>query len=498
MMKLNISNKNTVLFILIIGFIYKNYAQTIVSYSNLKVRDNILYNGEQIFSGLVMKTFMSNQPKSISEIKDGKINGKVIEFNEEISFVSTVYKDTTEIKRLNAQISSKKQELEQAIQDTLKASKNQNDFINYEIGGIEKLLKLKEKDAEGKLNKKKKEIYDKYEQYALTNRQCIRKYNDIQLQINNLNQQIKSESDKKTYMPKKALEYSFYNGLKDGLAIFYDSNGDKFGEGYYRNGKQNGKWVYYFSNGKKLAEGSFINGDESEKDELDIPKNGRDGIWNFYNENGNKEQESTYLNGEKNGKELMFFDNGNIKNESYLKNGKINGTNKQYYENGKIKCELNYINGKLHGFFKLYFESGVLNSKGSIDTLSNHKDKFFGDLFTYNEDGNLESHIYVNKNGALEDKMVNTSKSNEIKSKYSISEIKKPYKCKCCKSTINGLTDGVDKDGNEYTQWLFELNASAYYSLESSFKAFGFKDVYDYMRKNEYKYCSLKCSRTCY
>jgi antitoxin component YwqK of YwqJK toxin-antitoxin module len=570
----------------------QSYSQNIISFSKLKERDNKLYLGEQVFSGLVVKTFITNQPKSITEIKDGIINGKVVEFIEDLSFVSKSFKDTAEINRINHQISFKKQEFEQAIKDTVKTSKEQYDFLNYEIGGSEKLLKLKEKDTEGKLNKNKKEIYDKYEQYVQTNKQCIRKFNDIQLQINNLNQQIKSENDKPSYIPQKALEYSLLNGIKEGAAIVYDLYGNKFGEGSYLNGKQNGKWVYYFSNEKKFGEGSFLNGDESEKCELGVPKYGRYGVWifyhengkmkedthykngllngarksyfdngqlneeenyqngklngirkvylengslkedgnyengkengafTFYNENGTKEQESIYFNGIKNGKEVLYYENGKVKAEyfikdtikngiiygfyesgtkeyeSYFKNGKLDEKTIKYNENGKIEGEISFRNGKLQGPFKLYFESGAIESKGTVDTLSEHKDKLVGDVISYNEDGSLKSHFYVNKDGTVKDKMENNSKSTE--SKYSISEMNKPYKCKCCKSTINGLTDGVDKDGNEYTQWIFEFNAGAYYSVESSFKALGFKDVYDYMRRNEYINCSLKCSRACY
>jgi antitoxin component YwqK of YwqJK toxin-antitoxin module len=271
------------LFFLIIAS--QSHSQTTVSFSKLKERDNKLYLVDQLFSGLVVKTFITNQPKSISEVKNGLISGKIIEFNEDLSFVSKAYRDTTEINGLNIQISFKKQELEQALQDTVKASKEQNDFLNYEIGGNEKLLKLKEKDAEGKLIKNKKEIYDKYEQYVQTNKQCIRKFHDIQLQINNINQQMKSENNKPTYIPKKFKEFILINSIKEGAAIDYDSLGNKFSEGSYLNGKQNGKWVYYFSNGKKLGDGSFINGDESNKGESGVPKNGRVGVWIFYHEN---------------------------------------------------------------------------------------------------------------------------------------------------------------------------------------------------------------------
>lgn len=596
----------------------QSFAQNIVSFSKLKELDNKLYLGEQVFSGLVVKTYVTNQPKSISEVKDGNINGKVIEFIEELTFVSKAYRDTAEINRLNSQISFKKQELEQAIQDTVKASKEQNDFLNYEIGGIEKLVKLKEKDAEGKLNKNKKEVYDKFEQYVQTNKKFIRKFNDIQLQINNIIQQIKSENDKPTYIPKKAIEYSLLNGIKEGPAIVYDLYGNKFGEGSYLNGKQNGKWVYYFSNGKKLGEGSFINGDESNKGKSGVPINGRDDVWIFYHENGKIEVDAHYKDGLLNGARKSYFDNGQLNEEENYQNGKLNGIRKVYLENGILSQELNYkedledglrkiyhdngklkekgtaLNGlasghfvfyhesgtigsevdyredkkngleivydeegkknaeyfvkndikhgnekiyftngklkeernwvmgkengktknyfesgglktecqvvsdKIHGSFITYFENGKIQFKATIDTTSLHTDKLIGDVFIYDEVGKVKNHFYVNKDGTVEDKMENNSENTVSNSKNSSSEMNKPYKCKCCKSTINGLTDGVNKDGNEFAQWMFDINANAYYSLESSFKAMGFKDVYDYMRRNEYIYCSLKCSRTCY
>jgi antitoxin component YwqK of YwqJK toxin-antitoxin module len=297
--------------------------------------------------------------------------------------------------------------------------------------------------------------------------------------------------------------------LLNGSRKNYFENGQLNEEENYQNGRLNGIRKVYLENGSLKEEGKYENGKEN-------------GMFAFYNENGTKEQESIYLNGIKNGKEVLFYKNGKIKAEyslqdtvkngtfisyfesgkkeleSVLKNGKTDGIVKKYYENGKLEFESNFKNGKTHGPFKFYFESGELKSKGSVDTLSGHKDKFIGDLFSYSEDGNLEKHFYISNDGTVEDKMVNNSKSTASKSKKSTSAMNKPYKCKCCKSTINGLTDAVDKDGSDFTQWIFDIHANAYYGLESSFKALGFTDVYDYMRKNQYPYCSMKCSRACY
>jgi antitoxin component YwqK of YwqJK toxin-antitoxin module len=553
---LKIKNLISLFFLIIVSQLN---SQTIVSFSKLKERDNKLYLGDQVFSGLVVKTFITNQPKSISEVKDGNINGKVIEFIEDLSFVSKSFKDTAVINILNSQIPYKKQELEKAIQDTVKASKEQNDFLNYEIGGIEKLLKLKEKDAEGKLNKNKKEIFDKYEQFVQTNKQSIRKLNDIQLQINNLNQQIKSENDKPTYIPKKAIEYSLLNGIKEGGAIVYDSYGNKFGEGSYLNGKQNGKWVYYFSNGKKLAEGTYINGDESNKGTSGVPKNGRDGSWIFYNENGKIEEDAhykdgllngsrkvylesgtlkesgTYLNGEayghfvfyyenglilsevdykfnkknglevsyneegkktaeyfltddiKNGKEKIFFTSGKLKEERNWKMGKDHGNTKIYYESGVLQIDAQFLNGKAHGDFITYYENGKTHMKSKFDTTSLAKSNLIGDFYEYSEDGSIKSHGFAHRSGQIDDK------TPKIENKISNSELNKAYKCKCCKSTINGLQEGVDKDGSEYNDFSRQL-----YEESTIFTLLGYQNVYEYLRLNIYKYCTMKCARTCY
>jgi antitoxin component YwqK of YwqJK toxin-antitoxin module len=575
----------------------QSYAQNISSFSKLKERGNKLYQGDQIFSGLVVKTYITNQPKSISEVKDGLISGKIIEFNEDLAFVSKAYRDTSEINRLNIQISIKKHELEQAIQDTVKASKEQNDFLNYEIGGNEKLLKLKEKDAEGKLNKNKKEIYDKYEQYVQTNKQCTRRFQDIQLQINNLNQQIKSENDKPIYIPKKSMEYLIINGLKEGKAIIYDSLGNKFGEGEYLNDKQNGFWTYYYPSGSKLAQGNFISGDGGNKGKSGVPKNGREGQWFFYqkngkidtdaifmngklngnckfyyengqikeekefksdkidglvklyyengtikesgtwingeangkflfyNEKGTKYSECTYINGEKNGIEITFDENGSKTAEYYLTNnlkngeekvyytssklkeqrfwkmGKRYGSAKVFYESGQIQVNGNFLNDKLHGDFIVYYENGKTRLKAKYDTTSLAKDYLIGDFYEYNEDGTIKEHGFAHGTGLIEDK----SPKNETN--FSKNEMSKTYKCKCCKGTINGISDGVDKDGNEPNEFMIDFTLNLYKdpemlkmaNLGNLYSGDGqFNSAYDVLRRSTYKFCSMKCARTCY
>jgi antitoxin component YwqK of YwqJK toxin-antitoxin module len=588
--------------------------QKIVIESQLTLKENKFYQKDQLYSGQVICLFENGQIKSMIEIKDGLPNGKTIEFLFDKSFQKTNYKDSVEIRKCHTLMSEKKAEIEINIQDTLIASKELKDFINYEIGGDDKLVKLKEKNDEGKLNKKKKEDFDKYESLVQIKNKSIRKLVDSEKDMNEISNKLKTELNKKEYIPIKLKEYTIANSIKEGLAIIYDSLGNKFGEGNYKNGKQDGKWIYYFSNGKKSGEGLYVNGDESTKGKTGVPKNGREGVWRFYFENGKISDETlysggkrnglsklfsdigntseeanykydildgrrifyhpngkihqdfnykdgilegqskiyfsdgqlkesgTYLNGKasghfvfynengsvksevdykdgkkmglevvyniegkkikeynltndvKNGVEKEYYDDGKLKAERNFKMGMRHGKVKTYYESGKIEAEGNFENDKAHGGLTTYFENGKIELKATIDTTSLAQNNMIGDVYWYNEDGTLKNQGYAHKDGRLEDKTVSNSNSTSGVS----NELKKPYKCKCCKSTINGLIEGVDKDGREYNDLFVQLIGGKGSDTDTFYRKLGYDGIYDYMRKDTYKFCTMKCARTCY
>lgn len=56
------------------------------------------------------------------------------------------------------------------------------------------------------------------------------------------------------------------------------------------------------------------------------------------------------------------------------------------------------------------------------------------------------------------------------------------------------IHDGVDEDGHEASEWMIEFLAKTFaVSIAKEF----YSSQYDYFRQ-EYKFCSMKCSRTCY
>jgi antitoxin component YwqK of YwqJK toxin-antitoxin module len=219
---------------------------------------------------------------------------------------------------------------------------------------------------------------------------------------------------------------------------------------------------------------------------MDDKKNGK--VLMFY-PNGNLKNESNYFDDKMNGINKSYHENGKLKSEDSFKNGKLNGLCKEYNENGIIESECFFVNDSPHGVFKLYYPSGKLKQNSFLDTSSLHTNKLIGDLYLYYEDGTLGSHKYIDKNGYEVDK---TPKKQSSKLTITSPELKKPYKCKCCKAIINGVTDAVNKEGDQCN----ELNLGM---LINGWNAFNISKEIDYYNliRVEYPYCSLNCFKTC-
>ena len=287
---------------------------------------------------------------------------------------------------------------------------------------------------------------------------------------------------------KLSQESNFLKGKRNGSFKDYNTVGVLTEESFYKNGVLDGKLVIYNYQAIKISETTFINGIEEGEEKI-------------YYDSGKLKIQRSYKQGKLDGVAKAFYENGNLEELSSYVKGIEDGVSKDYYENGNVKLEGATKNGKAHGTFKSYFENGKTQYSGTIDTNSLTEGHFVGELFAYNEDGSLKSKIMAYKDGRLEDI------TPKPESKLSKTEISKPYKCKCCKSTINGILDGVDKEGNianigileifhdtySSPEWLKLLNMGIAFSGEAPYKT-----AYDVYRRDQYKFCSMKCSRTCY
>ena len=394
------------IFILLVS--YFTFSQKTVNETQLTKSESKLFLQQELYSGMVFNQFGNNQVKSIYQVNLGLVKGKMIEYLFDIEFKN--YQDTAELNKLNFQLTTKSNELEAIIQDSINTYKLAIDYLNYEIGGNEKWIDLEIKNKEGKLKSKKKEIFDKYEQLVQSKNSANRILSEKRKAIREVNQKINKETQKKpSFIGKKSKEFEQVNFIAEGNAIIYDSLGNKFGEGKFIKGLQNGAWVYYFNNGAKMAEGNYLNGDGGNKGKSGIPKNGRDGLFNlfykngnpeainpykagklnglctWYYENGNKNEVSNYTAGELDGLYNSYYENGNKSEVSNYKAGKLDGLANNYYENGNKKQVLNYKDGKLEGVHNTFYENGKPKQ------VSNLKDGKFDGLCTiYYENGKPE------------------------------------------------------------------------------------------------------------
>ena len=576
--------------------------KNITFYPNLKLQDNKLFINDQLYNGFFYSYYDNRQVKSIQEIKEGIINGVIVEFWFDKSFDSKKYRDTALISNYNIDLQKTKLELSSNSIDTTKAGKDERAFLDNEIGGYDKLLKIREKNNEGKLNKTKKEEYDHYQGLVQLKNTALQKLNYTNKLISDLEKNIKTEQIKEIYIPIKSSEAEFnlgklngsrklyyengklkseenyksgeldgikkeyfengnsqssctyLNGKKSGLFTFYNNLGKKMNECNFVDDQKNGKEFIYNTNGILISDYNFVNNDMDGlvkefydngkiKNDYTISKNVKSGKFIKYYDNGQVMEEGAYLNGKqsgewkyyynsgiikakgsyldgdggnltdlgipqngRNGKFFSFHENGKTKQETNWTNGKQNGKFITYMESGQIEAEVTILNEKKHGPFVRYYPSGKILMKATIDTNSIAENHLIGDIYEYNENGTVKIHAYIHKDGRIEDKLASNNNNNNSSttSTNNSSEMNKPYNCKCCKAKINGLMNGVNKDGEEPDNFAFPMLLELYSDPSAvqlaNWENFGqepYKNGYDILRKTAYMFCSMKCARTC-
>jgi len=286
--------------------------QNITFYPNLKLQDNKLFINDQLYNGFLYSYYNNRQVKSIQEIKEGIINGVIVEFWFDKSFDSKKYRDTALISNYNIDLQKTKLELSSNSIDTTKAGKDERAFLDNEIGGYDKLLKMREKNNEGKLNKNKKEEYDHYQGLVQLKNTKLQKLSLTNKLITDLEKKVKTEQNKEIYVPFKSSEYLQLGNQKEGMATMYNPSGKKIAEGEYKDNIENKKWSYFFPN-------------------------------------SNLSEEAEFNLGKLNGTRKLYYENGKLKSEANYKSGELDGLKKEFFDNGNLQSSCTYLNGKKSG-----------------------------------------------------------------------------------------------------------------------------------------------------
>jgi antitoxin component YwqK of YwqJK toxin-antitoxin module len=404
------------------------YKIQINNYQPNKV-DSLFMLDSKNFNGFYYSYYDNKQIKAIQEIKDGRINGKTVDFWFDKSYNPNIFKDTALLNSYNSILQKAKNDLALCLLDTAKYCKDERDFLKNEIGGYEKLQKIISKYDEDKLNDKRKAEFEHYISLTKNVNSSQEKLYLINKTISELKRKINDESSKKVFTPIKSTEYYMIDTLKEGNAIIYNSSGAKIEEGNYKNNFKYGLWKYYSKesklieeaeyengklngirknynsfytrdgyNGNLFAEAHYKNGElnglkkefykfegtlQSANEYLNDKKTG---VSIYYNVQGKKISEVTYKDDKKQGKEFLYDDNGILNSEYIYVLDEKEGPFKVYYHsNGKVKREGNYSRNMLNGIVKEYYNNGSIMNEGNYS--NNRKN---GPYKEYFENGKLK------------------------------------------------------------------------------------------------------------
>ena len=155
----------------------------------------------------------------------------------------------------------------------------------------------------------------------------------------------------KTINSHKAKKFTgtFKKGRRNGLWLYYHSNGQPEASGKYKDGKYHGYWTWHFPNGKLKSNGPFKDGKY-------------DGYWVSYYKNGQLRWEGVYALGKKVGPWTSYYPDGQLVERSkymYEQPGVQVGLFVKYHMNGKLMEQGQYMNGKKNGAWVFYEDDGT-------------------------------------------------------------------------------------------------------------------------------------------
>lgn len=183
-----------------------------------------------------------------------------------------------------------------------------------------------------------------------------------------------------------------------GIVNEYYENGSIKTQYSFKNGLQNGISKTFYENGNLKAEYPFVN------DTIV-------GIVKEYYENGNISIIGSFSDNMPEGPSKSYYETGEIENESVFVKGKREGELKEYHKNGNLKTIVFFVNDLVNGIAKSFYETGELK------TIANYTDDLLdGEYKEYYKDGSLESESFY-KNGVLNGALIEYFPNGVIKEK---------------------------------------------------------------------------------
>jgi antitoxin component YwqK of YwqJK toxin-antitoxin module len=194
------------------------------------------------------------------------------------------------------------------------------------------------------------------------------------------------------------------NNSREGVFVYYFSNGIKSTEGAYKNGKAHGLWKSWYKDGQ-------LNSETNYEDDLN------EGPSVLYHKNGTVKAKMSFINDEKEGISVFYYENGNLEEEYNFFKGKKNGVYKSFYSSGQIKEKGSYEKDSLVGLVESYWSNGNVSFKGMY---ADNKEEGLHTWFHQN--GNKSCEVEY-KNGVFVDAAFFDEKGEKIDKKIFKSDL---------------------------------------------------------------------------
>ena len=194
------------------------------------------------------------------------------------------------------------------------------------------------------------------------------------------------------------------NNSREGVFVYYFSNGIKSTEGAYKNGKAHGLWKSWYKDGQ-------LNSETNYEDDLN------EGPSVLYHKNGTVKAKMKFINDEKEGISVFYYENGNLEEEYNFFKGKKNGVYKSFYSSGQIKEKGSYEKDSLVGLVESYWSNGNVSFKGMY---ADNKEEGLHTWFHQN--GNKSCEVDY-KNGVFVDAVFFDEKGEKIDKKIFKSDL---------------------------------------------------------------------------
>ena len=170
---------------------------------------------------------------------------------------------------------------------------------------------------------------------------------------------------------------NYIDDVKEGLWVFYHSDGSIWYEEEFKNGDQSKMIIYYYERNELESKQLYVKGKYvkdiplTESKKIFIPRklDGENSRWSDWN-NSQPIKDGVRINqydneGRKQGYWEQYYDDGSLDGKGNYVNDMEDGYWEWYHENGQLASQGLSVDNQRDGIWEIYYDNGNLNAKGN-------------------------------------------------------------------------------------------------------------------------------------